>query len=209
MKKIWSKLSHDSFLQVSLTWALGITGMIMVLSWAQLQLNDTNFDKTIFDLVPYLFVLFGAAYMVKFVGRKPVFYTTLCGIFVAFGMAGLGLFRELVEGLSFEAFARFIWVASFRSIGMAMMGALGGWIMTRGRVPIEIELPDKKEIDAARQQGQPEPAPRILTPVSSMPGQAAANLALLDKMKNDPDSILSESEKRRRAKAASRTAKKK
>jgi hypothetical protein len=200
MKNSWSNLKNDPFLRVSLTWALGITGMIMVLSWAQLQLSRENFDRTLFELVPFLFVLFGAAYMVKFIGRKPVLYTTLCGIFVAVFVAGLGLVGDLLSGPSWEAFVRFVWVAAFRSVGMALMGALGGWVMTRGRVPIEIELPDKSEIEEARRADRPEPAPRIVTPLSAMPGSQTANAALLEQIENDPDSLLPETEKRRRAK---------
>lgn len=199
MKNIWSNLKNDPFLRVSVTWALGITGMIMVLSWAQLQLSAQNFDRTIFSLVPFLFVLFGAAYMVKFVGRKPVLYTTLCGIFVAIFEAGLGLIGDLADGFSWQAFVRFVWVASFRSVGMALMGALGGWVMTRGRVPIEIELPDKQEIEAAHREGRAEPLPRIVTPVAAMPGSATSNVAMLEQMEKDPESLLPESEKRRRA----------
>ncbi len=209
MKTTWDKMKNDPFLRVSLTWALGITAMIMVLSWAQLQLTERNFDRRIFELVPFLFVLFGAAYMVKFVGRKPVFYTTLCGIFVAVNLAFLGLIGDLLDGPSFEAFVRFIWVAAFRSVGMALMGALGGWIMTRGRVPVEIELPDKKELEAARREGRDEPGPRIITPVSAMPGSASTNTALLEQLAENPDSLLPESEKLRRAKAAARAAQKK
>jgi hypothetical protein len=208
MKEAWSKIKNDPFLRVSFTWALGITGMIMVLSWAQLQLTAASFDQVIFSLVPFLFVLFGAAYMVKFVGRKPVLYTTLCGVFVAIFEAGLGLVGDLLNGLSWEAFFRFFWVAAFRSVGMALMGALGGWIMTRGRIPIEIELPDKKELEAAHKEGRPEPAPRIVTPLSAMPGSATANAALLEQMERNPESLLPEREQRKRAKAAARASRK-
>ncbi len=200
MKNSWTRIKEDPFFRVSISWALGITGMIMVVSWAELQLGSETFDRAVFELVPFLFVLFGAAYMVKFVGRKPALYTALCGVFVAIFMALIGLIGDLMNGLSWEAFARFVWVAAFRSVGMALMGWLGGYIMTRGRVPIEIEMPGKKEIEAAHKAGIEEPTPRIVTPVSAMPGSFSLNASLLEQLENNPESLLPEKEKRRREK---------
>jgi len=207
MKKIWANLKNDPFVRVSLSWALGVTGIIMVIGWIELQLAE-NFDPRLYELIPFLVTLFGAAYMVKFVGRKPVLYTALCGVFVAIFMAFLGLIGDLLNnGLSWQAFVVFVLVAAFRSLGMALVGALGGWIMTRGRVPIEIEIPGKKEVEAARREGLEEPAPRIVTPLAAMPGALDTNTSMLEQLNRDPESLLPENEKRRRAKNAARNAK--
>ena len=198
LEKFPNSFKNDPFLRTSVVWGLGILGMIMVLQFAQLQLFST-YDERVASLVPFLLVLFGAAYMVKFIGSRPVFYTAICGLTVGVGLAFLGLLNELLsfQGIYLESFARFLLVAVVRGAGMLVVGGLAGWIMTRGRTPIAIELPSKKEEDEARRSGQPLPGPRIVTPVSAMPGNPEANAALMEQLEKDPTSLMSERQRRK------------
>lgn len=193
----------DSFLKTSIVWGLGILSMIMVLEFAMLQLI-TTYDERVAGFVPFLVVLFGTAYMVRFIGARPAFYTAICGLTVGVGMAFLGLLSELLQfnGIYYESFARFFLVGAVRGLGMMAVGAFAGWIMTRGRVPIAIEMPTKKEEEAARKAGQDLPAPRIVTPVAAMPGKLEANTALLEQLEKDPVSLMSEREQRKMARKA-------
>jgi hypothetical protein len=192
-----SGFSINPFMKVSIVWGLGLLSMIMVIEFAMLQL--VTFDARVEALIPFLVVLFGSANMVKFVGARPAFYAGMCGVTVGVGMAFLGLLNELLssEGIYFESFARFLWVAVVRGVGMLGVGAVAGWIMTRGRVPIAIEVPTKKEEDAARRAGMEAPPPRIVTPVSAMPGSVEVNTRLLEQLEKDPTSLMSERERRK------------
>jgi hypothetical protein len=198
LEKFPNPFKNDPFLKTSVVWGLAILAMIMVLQFAQLQLFST-YDSRVAALVPFLLLLFGAAYMVKFIGARPVFYTAICGLTVGVGLAFLGLLEELLsfQGIYFESFARFLLVAVVRGAGMMVVGGLAGWIMTRGRVPIAIELPSKKEEDEARRSGQPLPGPRIVTPVSAMPGNPETNAALMEQLEKDPTSLMSEHQRRK------------
>ncbi|HEX2910211.1 MAG TPA: hypothetical protein VH186_05340 [Chloroflexia bacterium] len=177
--KLFRALKSDQFLKTSIIWGLGILGLVMVFDFGMIQLDA--YDPALESIIPFALVLFGGAYMVKFIGARPVLYTAICGLTVGYGMAFLGLLNELLkfEGIYYESFLRFLYVGTLRGAGLALAGALGGWIMTRGKVPIEIEVPSKKEEDEARLAGKPLPAPRIVTPVSAMPGSLEVNTALL------------------------------
>ena len=208
--KFKNPLKDDPFLRTSLTWALGIAGMNMAILFSMLQLT-TTYDERVANFVPFLFVLFGAAYMVRFIGRRPVYYCAIFGFTVGACFALLGLARELLQfqGVYYESFVRFGLVAVVRGIPLALVGALGGWVVTRGRVPIEIEMPTKKDEDAARQAGLQQPAPRIVTPLAAMPGSQETNAALLERLEKDPESLMSEREQQKLAKANARAARQK
>lgn len=193
--KLKNPLKEDQFLRTSIVWALGLLSMLMVIKFSVLQLT-TTYDKAVDELMPFLIVLFGAAYMVRFVGRRPVYYTMICGATVGVGMGLLGLANELLNGLYYESFIRFALVSVFRAVPLALVGGLAGWIMTRGRVPIEIEIPTKKEEEAAHKEGR-DVGPRIVTPVAAMPGKQEANTVLLEKLEKDPLSLLSDGERRK------------
>ncbi len=197
-------LKNDPFLRTSLTWALGVTSMNMAITFAMLQLD--TYDARLAGFIPFLLVLFGAAYLVKFIGRRPAYYCGIFGFTVGTCFALLGLANELLQftGVYYQSFVRFALVAVLEGVSLGLVGALSGRIMTRGRVAIEIEIPTKKEEDTARQNGQPLPGPRIVTPVAAMPGSRETNTALMDQLDKDPDSLLSERERRRMAKRADR-----
>ncbi len=198
MPRFKNPLKSDPFLKTSVVWGLGVLSMIMVLDFAMLQLA-TTYDSRVAGVVPFLVLLFGAAYMVRFIGARPVFYTAICGLVVGVGQAFLGLLGELLqfEGVYFESFARFLLVGLVRGISMMGVGAIAGWMMTRGRVPIAIDMPTKKEEEAALKAGEDLPTPRITTPVSAMPGSVAQNQALLDQLESDPLSLMTEAERRK------------
>lgn len=186
---------ETSFLRTSFVWGLGLLCMIMVIKFSVLQLVKT-YDRAVDEVIPFFVVLFGAAYLVRFIGQRPIYYTAICGATVGLGMAFLGLVNELLGGLYYESFVRFGLVALFRAIPLGLVGALAGWIMTRGRVPIEIEIPTKKETEIARQEGR-ELGPRIVTPLADMPGSSETNQALLEQLENDPLALLTENERRK------------
>ncbi len=213
-QKVRYSLTDDPFLKTALVWGLGILSMIIFLQFAMLQLFN-NYDERLASLMPFLVVFFGAAYMVRFIGARPALYTGICGLTVGVGLAFLGLVNELLsfQGVYFESFARFLLVAFVRGVGMFAVGAVAGWVMTRGRVPIEIEMPTKKEEEAARQAGEALPAPRIVTPLAAMPGSPETNAALLEQLEKDPISLMTDKERqklvRRAAQPNSRSAGKK
>jgi hypothetical protein len=193
MKQIVNSVKTDPFLKTAVMWGLGLLCMIMVAKFGMLQLTKT-YDRAIDEIIPFFTVLFGAAYMVRFIGARPVLYTAICGATVGVGMAFLGLVNDLMGGFSLNAFVRFALVAVIRAIPLFIVGGLAGWIMTRGRTPIAIEMPTKKEEEAAKAEGR-DIGPRIITPVSAMPGSAETNRKLLDKLESDPLSLMSDRER--------------
>jgi len=202
MKKkfqITNPLKNDPFLKSALTWALGIVSFTLVLKFAALQMVET--EKGLVELIPFLFVIFGAGYLVKFIGQRPAFYSGVCGFAVGMGLSFVGLISELLDGLYWESFARFLWAGVARGVPLAIAGAIAGWVVTRGRVAIEIEIPEKKEIEAAKKAGIAEPSPRIITPISELPGSLSGNKSLLEQLDSDPVSLLPEKERKRREKA--------
>lgn len=204
--RLKNPFKSDPFLRTSVVWGLGLLCMILVADFAGRQLNA--YDARIGQLIPYGVVLFGAAYMVRFIGVRPVYHTALCGVTVGVSLALLGLISELLgfRGIFFESFARFAWVALFQGALMGLIGGAAGWVMTRGRVPIEIEMPTKKDEEEARKKGESLPAPRIVTPLAAMPGSPEKNAALLEQLEKDPTSLMSERERHKLArKAASKS----
>jgi hypothetical protein len=193
MKQFVNSVKSEPFLKTAVVWGLGLLCMIMVAKFGMLQLTK-SYDRVIDEIIPFFTVLFGAAYMVRFIGARPIFYTAVCGATVGVGMAFLGLVNDLMGGFSLNAFARFALVAVIRAIPLLMIGALAGWIMTRGRTPIAIEMPTKKEEEAAKAEGR-DIGPRIVTPVAAMPGSADTNRKLLEKLESDPLSLMSDRER--------------
>jgi cytochrome bd-type quinol oxidase subunit 1 len=200
MKQIINSVKTEPFLKTSVMWGLGLLCMIMVAKFGMLQLTK-SYDRAIDEIIPFFTVLFGAAYLVRFIGSHPVFYTAVCGATVGVGMGFLGLVNDLMAGFSLNAFVRFFLVALIRAIPLFFVGALAGWIMTRGRTPIAIEMPTKKEEEKAKQEGR-DVGPRIVTPVNAMPGSAEANQKLLDKLESDPLSLMSDKEREKYLKRA-------
>ncbi len=196
---ISNPLKNDPFLKSALTWALGIVSFTLVLNFAALQMAET--EKGLVELIPFLFVIFGAGYLVKFIGERPAFYSGVCGFAVGMGLAFVGLVNELLNGLYWESFARFLWAGVARGVPLAIAGAIAGWVVTRGRVAVEIEVPGKKDIEAAKKSGMPEPSARIITPITELPGSVSNNKSLLEQLDSDPVSLLPEKERKRREKA--------
>jgi hypothetical protein len=196
--KLTNPFKTDPFFRVTASWAAGLVAVIMVMTFAATQMD--NSDQRVIDAIPFIVVLFGCVYLVKFIGKTPSFYSGLCGVMVGFGLALMGLVGELFQGFYWESFSRFLYVGFLRALPLLLIGMLSGWWVTRGRVAIEIEMPGKKEIEAAHKEGRPEPTPRIITPVSAMPGSKSANSALLEQLDKDPVSLLSEKEKKSRLK---------
>jgi hypothetical protein len=191
---------NDPFLTVTVTWSLGLVAMVLVLTFVSYQLDDRY--NLLVTGIPFFVTLFGCAYLVKFIGRRPVFYTGMAGFFVGVGLAFVGLVEELLSGLYWESFARFIFVSIARGAPLVFVGMFAGWWSTRGRIPIEIEVPGKKEVEAANKSGLAEPTPRIVTPLSAMPGSKATNAAILNQLEKDPASLLSERERHKRFKGS-------
>ncbi len=190
----------DPFFRTTFSWAAGIVSVILVVDFAAKQTPDTS--QWIIDLIPFFLVGGGSFYLVKFIGRKPAYYCGLNGLLVGIGLALVGLIPELFEGAHWESFYLFALVSFARGIPLLLVGMIFGWFATRGRVPIEIELPGKDELELAKKEGRPEPGPRIVTPVTAMPGSLSANKALLEKLETDPQAIMPEKIKRQQQKAA-------
>jgi hypothetical protein len=194
----FNPFKNDPFLRVTFTWAAGLVGVIMVFTFAALQLDES--ENLVITGIPFFVVVFGCAYLVKFIGKRPVYYCGLCGFLVGAGLALIGLIGELISGLYWESFIRFLFVAFMRGAPLVFVGMFAGWWVTRGRVPIEIEMPGKQEIEEARKNGRAEPAPRIITPVSAMPGSKTENAAMLKQLEKDPYSLLPEKERQKQTK---------
>ncbi|MEI7556497.1 hypothetical protein [Candidatus Chlorohelix sp.] len=189
---------NDPFITVTITWSLGLVAMVLMLTFAAYQLEDRL--NVLVTGIPFFVTLFGCAYMVKFIGCRPLYYTGMAGFFVGVGLAFVGLLEELFNGLYWESFARFVLVAIARGAPLVFVGMFAGWWATRGRIPIEIEIPGKKEVEEATKSGLAEPAPRIITPLSAMPGSKTTNAAMLEQLEKDPASLLSERERHKRLK---------
>jgi hypothetical protein len=208
--KLWLPFKNDPFMRTSFTWGLAITCLIVIV---QLMLDalDANPGRSlgeiaVEEIVTCLFTLFGCVYVVRFIGRRPLFYTAFCGFWTAFWLATYGFFAEIIIANDWTprtflaAFVTFLITLVVRGIPLALIGAAGGWAVTRGRIPIEIEVPTKEDYKQAEQEGLDAPVAKIVTPLEKLPGNIEKNRALIEQLDKDPESLLPEKEKKRRAK---------
>lgn len=191
--KLRNPFANDPFLKTTLTLSLGAIGIDMAATWAFTQLGLT--DGAIIGALPFIAVVMGTWYLMRFIGARPLFHAFLFGATVGFGFVTYGFLLDEFIGLSINGVVRYIFLVPAASLGLGLPALVVGWIKTRGRTPIAIEIPDKKELQAAIKAGKPEPAPRILTPVSQMPGSAQENKKLLEQLKKDPEALMSEKQK--------------
>jgi hypothetical protein len=212
--KLWLPFKNDPFMRTSFTWGLAVTCMIVIVQLMLTSLDTTpgftTGERAIQEVITAVFTLFMCAYMVRFIGGKPLFYTAFCGFWVAFWLAIYGLVAEIIVNSEWSprallaAFITFVITLVIRAVPLAVIGAIGGWIVTRGRVPIEIEVPGKEDFKQAEAEGLPVPIARIITPLEKLPGNLESNRALIEQLDQDPASLLPEKEKKRRAKSNTR-----
>lgn len=191
--KLRNPFANDPFLKTTLTLSLGGIGIDMAATWALTQLGVTN--GTVIGLLPFIVVVMGAWYLIRFIGERPLYHSFLFGAAVGFGFVTYGFALDEFIGISLNGIVRYIVLIPAACLGLGFPALIVGWLKTRGRTPIAIEVPDRKEIDAAIKAGKPEPAPRILTSVSKMPGSVQENKKLLEQLKKDPESLMSERQK--------------
>lgn len=196
----------DPFFKTSVVWGLGLLAMYMCLMWAMIQLD--SFDTRVAGAMPFLLVILGSWYLVRFIGARPAFHCFLCGAVVGLGYVTLGFISDESSGLSYEGIVRYVLLIPAAMLGLGLPGLLVGWFRTRGRTPIEIEIPNKRETEAAKREGRELPPPRITTSVEEMPGSFKANTALLEKLESDPFSLLPERERLKLLKKAEKAKKK-
>jgi hypothetical protein len=200
--KLHNPFANDPFLKTTLVWGLGLLTMYMCLRWAMFQLD--SFDTKVDGLLPFLLVILGTWYLIRFIGERPLFHGFLCGATVGFGYVTLGFLSDELAGLSYQGVLRYLLLIPAASVGLGLPGLLVSWLRTRGRTAITIELPDKKELEAAKREGRSEPAPRIVTPVSAMPGSIKTNTALLEQLEHNPVALMSERERSKLNKQAAK-----
>lgn len=200
--RLRNPFESDPFLKTSIVWGLGLLAMYMCLMWAMIQLD--TFDKAVAGILPFIMVVLGSWYLVRFIGARPAFHCFLCGAVVGLGYVTLGFISDEGSGLSYQGVVRYVLLIPAAMVGLGLPGLLVGWLRTRGRTPIEIEIPNKRETEAAKLEGRDLPPPRIVTSVKAMPGSTKTNTALLEKLETDPLSLMSERERLKLQKRATK-----
>ncbi len=203
--RLRNPFASDPFLKTSIVWGLGLLAMYMCLMWAMIQLD--TFDKAVAGILPFIMVVIGSWYLVRFIGARPAFHCFLCGAVVGLGYVTLGFISDEGSGLSYQGVVRYVLLIPAAMLGLGLPGLLVGWLRTRGRTPIEIEIPNKRDTDAAKREGRDLPPPRIITPLKAMPGSTKTNTALLEKLETDPLSLMSERERLKLQKRAAKKSK--
>lgn len=202
--KLRNPFANDPFIKTSVVWGLGLLVMDMGLTWTLIQ--SDSYDRRVSGIFPFILVILGAWYLIRFIGARPLFHCFLCGAVVGFGLATLGFIGdEFNNGLSWNGLELYLVLIPTYMLSLGLPALAVGWVRTRGRTPIEIELPDKKEEEAAKRARQEPPKPRIITPVSEMPGSVEANKVLLKQLEKDPTSLMSEHEREKLRKRSYRS----